>query len=62
MTLNDSLNKPTSVNGDKYGYWKGGMRIFIEGMDYDIWIVVKNGPFVHTHLVGSLVENKSREI
>ncbi|CAJ2652564.1 unnamed protein product [Trifolium pratense] len=38
------------------------MKIFIEGIDCDVWDVVVNGPFVPTHLVNDVVANKPRNL
>lgn len=34
------------------------MRIFIEGMDFDIWESIKNGPFALISQVNGVVVNK----
>jgi hypothetical protein len=61
MTSNhDSLNKPPHFNGD--GYWKEKMKIFIEGIDCDVWDAVVNGPFVPTHSVNNVEVNKPRNL
>jgi len=38
------------------------MEIFIEGVDFDIWDVVVNAPFIPTHLVNNVVVNKRRSL
>jgi hypothetical protein len=63
MTSNNgSINILLSFNGEGYCYWKGKMEIFIEGVDFDIWDVVVNAPFILTHLVNNVVVNKPRSI
>ena len=59
---NNSINCPPSFNGEGYGYWKERMKIFIEGIDCDVWDAVVNGPFVPTHLVNDVVVNKPRSL
>lgn len=51
MTLNDSLDKSSSFNREEYATWKVKMRIFINGMYFDIWKIVKTNPFVPTRQV-----------
>ena len=59
---NNSINCPPSFNGEGYGYWKERMKIFIEGIDCDIWDAIENGPFIPTHLVNNVVGNKPRSL
>jgi hypothetical protein len=59
---NNSINCPPSFNGEGYGYWKERMKIFIEGIDCDIWDAIENGPFIPTHLVNNVVVNKPRSL
>lgn len=62
MALNNSLNMPLSFNGEMYSLWKENMKIFIEGMDYDIWKAAKNSSFVPRHQFNCVLENKDIEI
>ncbi|XP_045810784.1 uncharacterized protein LOC123905202 [Trifolium pratense] len=57
-----SINRPPPFNGEWYGYWKERMKIFIQGIDLDIWDAVENGPFIPTHLVNNVVVNKPRNL
>lgn len=41
-----------------YALWKEKIRILIEGMNFEIWKVVKNGLFVPAHEVNEVVVNK----
>ena len=59
---NNSINCPPSFNGEGYGYWKERMKIFIEGIDCDIWDAIENGPFIPTHLINNVVVNKPRSL
>lgn len=61
MTSNYFLKKLSSYNNrDVYVCWKDNIKIFIEGMYCDIWVIVKKKSFVPTHLVDGVVEKKSR--
>ena len=33
-------------NGNKYGYWKARMTIFLQSMDYELWEIIEKGPFI----------------
>ncbi|KAH9763720.1 hypothetical protein KPL70_001259 [Citrus sinensis] len=52
-TLNDSTfregqstTRPPFFDGNDYAYWKTIMRIYSQALDYEIWEVVCNGPFM----------------
>ncbi|CAJ2652972.1 unnamed protein product [Trifolium pratense] len=57
-----SINRPPPFNGEWYGYWKEKMKIFLQGIDLDIWDAVENGPFIPTRLVNNVVVNKPRNL
>lgn len=37
-------NKTPKFNGKNYAWWKNRMKNIIIGIDYECWMVVKNGP------------------
>ncbi|KAH9649211.1 hypothetical protein KPL70_025897 [Citrus sinensis] len=52
-TLNDSTfregqstTRPPFFDGKDYAYWKTRMRIYLQALDYEIWEVVCDGPFL----------------
>ncbi|KAH9668310.1 Integrase catalytic domain-containing protein [Citrus sinensis] len=52
-TLNDSTfrerqstTRPPFFDGNDYAYWKTKMRIYLQALDYEIWEVVCDGPFL----------------
>ncbi|KAH9673511.1 Integrase catalytic domain-containing protein [Citrus sinensis] len=52
-TLNDSTfregqstTRPLFFDGNDYAYWKTRMRIYLQALDYEIWEVVCDGPFM----------------
>ncbi|KAH9794680.1 hypothetical protein KPL71_004982 [Citrus sinensis] len=52
-TLNDSTfregqstTRPPFFDGNDYAYWKTKMRIYLQALDYEIWEVVCDGPFM----------------
>ncbi|KAH9792467.1 hypothetical protein KPL71_004134 [Citrus sinensis] len=54
-TLNDSTfregqstTRPPFFDGNDYAYWKTRIRIYLQALDYEIWEVVCDGPFMPT--------------
>ncbi|KAH9684787.1 hypothetical protein KPL70_013662 [Citrus sinensis] len=54
-TLNDSTfregqstTRPPFFDDNDYAYWKTRMRIYLQALDYEIWEVVCDGPFMPT--------------
>ncbi|KAH9770099.1 Integrase catalytic domain-containing protein [Citrus sinensis] len=52
-TVNDSTfregqstTRPPFFDGNDYAYWKTRMRIYLQALDYEIWEVVCDGPFI----------------
>ncbi|XP_059627686.1 uncharacterized protein LOC132270528 [Cornus florida] len=41
-----SNTRPPWFDGINYGYWKNRMIDFLQSVDYQIWLVIVNGPFV----------------
>ena len=39
-------NKSPKFNGKNYAWWKNRMQNIIMGIDYECWMIVKNGPAV----------------
>lgn len=58
MTLNNSINQLLSLNDKEYAYWKMKMKIFIKGMDCDIWDDFKNDHSILTCQVNNVVGKK----
>lgn len=61
MTLNDSLNKTLSFNGQEYALWKEKIKIITEEIYFDIQKDVNNDSFVPTHQVDGVVINKEED-
>ena len=55
-----SLTRPPGFNGQGYAYWKERMKIFIEGVDLEVWNAVQNGPYVPMHMVNGVLTVKER--
>ncbi|KAH9679893.1 Integrase catalytic domain-containing protein [Citrus sinensis] len=41
-----STTRPPFFDGNDYPYWKTRMRIYLQALDYEIWEVVCDGPFM----------------
>ncbi|KAH9648505.1 hypothetical protein KPL70_025607 [Citrus sinensis] len=41
-----STTRPPYFNGNDYLYWKTRMRIYLQALDYEIWEIVNDGPFM----------------
>ena len=44
-------NRPLMFNGINYNYWKNQMRIDIQFVDYERWMVIVNGPRMPTKTI-----------
>ncbi|KAH9734285.1 hypothetical protein KPL71_017316 [Citrus sinensis] len=50
-----STTRPPYFDGNDYPYWKTRMRIYLQALDYEIWEIVNDGPFM------LLTKNEARE-
>ncbi|KAH9704888.1 Integrase catalytic domain-containing protein [Citrus sinensis] len=41
-----STTRPPYFDGNDYLYWKTRMRIYLQALDYEIWEIVNDGPFM----------------
>ena len=57
-----SIVRPPYFDGSNYTYWKERMKIFIQSVDYKLWLVIKNGPSIPKKVVdGKEVEKLEEE-
>ncbi|KAH9680417.1 hypothetical protein KPL71_026545 [Citrus sinensis] len=58
-----STTRPPFFDGNDYPYWKTRMRIYLQALDYEIWEVVCNHPFLPLtkNEVGEDIPKPSRE-
>ncbi|KAH9768027.1 hypothetical protein KPL71_011486 [Citrus sinensis] len=58
-----STIRPPFFDGNDYPYWKTRMRIYLQALDYEIWEVVCDGPFMPLikNEVGENIPKPSRE-
>jgi len=50
-------------NGQHYNWWKNHMGNYVEADDYELWMIIKNGPLIPKKSLenGSSVPKKSEE-
>ena len=41
-----SIIRPPFFDGNDYPYWKTRMRIYLQALDYEIWEIVCDDPFM----------------
>ena len=41
-----SITRPPYFNGQQYGWWKNRMENYIQAEDYELWMLIKNGPLI----------------
>lgn len=46
-----STIRPPFFNGNDFNYWKARMRIYLQSVDYDLWDIVENGPYMPIKIV-----------
>ncbi|KAH9751296.1 hypothetical protein KPL71_014237 [Citrus sinensis] len=58
-----STIRPPFFDGNDYPYWKTRMRIYLQALDYEIWEIVCDGPFMPLtkNEVGEDIPKPSRE-
>ncbi|KAH9704323.1 hypothetical protein KPL70_011410 [Citrus sinensis] len=58
-----STTRPSFFDGNDYPYWKTRMRIYLQALDYEIWEVVCDGPFMPLtkNEIGEDIPKPSRE-
>ncbi|KAH9679895.1 hypothetical protein KPL71_026330 [Citrus sinensis] len=58
-----SITRPPYFDGNDYPYWKTRMRIYLQALDYEIWEIVNDGPFMPLtkNEVGEDIPKPSRE-
>ena len=41
-----STSRPPYFDGSNYAYWKARMKIYLQSIDYNLWLIVAKGPYV----------------
>jgi len=48
MLEGQSITRPPYFNGQHYVWWKNRMENYIQAEDYELWMLIKNGPLIPT--------------
>jgi hypothetical protein len=56
-----SISKPPYFDGTNCTEWKERTKIFIQSVDYKLWLVIKNGPKIPKKLINGQEELKSED-
>lgn len=56
-----STSRPPFFDGSNYAYWKARMKIYFQSIDYNLWFVVANGPYVPMKKDGDVEKPKLEE-
>ena len=58
-----SIARPPYLNGQHYSWWKNRLEKYIQAEDYELWMLIKNGPLIPTKVIedGSKVHKKPEE-
>ncbi|RDX97396.1 Ankyrin repeat-containing protein [Mucuna pruriens] len=62
ITEGHSILRPPYLDGTNCtDQWKERMRIFIQSVDFKLWLVIKNGPKIPTKIIGNEEVEKSED-
>jgi len=58
-----SITLPPYFDGQHYGWWKNMMENYIQAEDYELWMLIKNGPLIPVKIKedGNTVRKKPEE-
>ena len=46
-----STTRAPFFNGVDFPYWKIRMETYLQSIDYDLWHIVSNGPYIPKHVI-----------
>ena len=46
-----SITRPPYFNGQHYSWWKNRMENYIQAEDFELWMLIKNGPLIPTKVI-----------
>jgi len=46
MLEGKSITRPPRFNGRRCGWWKNRIENYIQAEDYELWMLIKNGPLI----------------
>jgi len=63
MLEGQSITRPPYFNGQHYGWWKNRMENYIQAEDYELWMLIKNGPLIPQRIKedGTAIIKKPKE-
>jgi len=51
MLEGQSITLPPYFNGQHYSWWKNRMENYVQANDYELWMLIKNGPLIPTKAI-----------
>ncbi|MQL74070.1 hypothetical protein Taro_006443 [Colocasia esculenta] len=57
-----SVNRPPLFDGEEYTYLKTRMKFFLQGLDYQIWLIVEEGDLLVTNEKDKWTEDDKKKI
>ena len=46
-----SIVRPPFFDGSNFSYWKTQMSVWVQGLDYELWVIICNGPLIPVKVV-----------
>lgn len=56
-----STSRPPFFDGSNYAYWKAKMKIYLQSIDYNLWLIVTKGPYIPMKKVDNVDKPKLEE-
>ena len=53
-----STSRPPYFDGINYTYWKARMKIYLQSVDYELWLNVSKGPSIQIKIVNNIEKLK----
>ena len=54
----ESTSRPPYFDETNYTYWKARMKIYLQSIDYELWLNVSKSPFIPIKIVNNIEELK----
>ena len=57
------MTRPLYFNGQHYNWWKNRMENYIQADDYELWMIIENGPYIPVRITedGKTMPKKPHE-
>ena len=56
-----SISRPPYFDGTNYIHWKARMKIYLQYVDYHLWLNVSKGPYIPIKIVNNIEVPKIEE-